>query len=101
MKDYLTFRKMILPILIQIIFWLGVIGCVVFGVITMIGGLIAMAEGSSGALMAGFLTVLSGLATILLGPLVVRIYAELLIIFFRINDTLTDIKNLLREKRSA
>ncbi len=101
MKDYLTFRKMILPILIQILFWLGVVGCVVFGVITMIGGLIAMTEGSGGALMAGLVTVLSGLGTILLGPFIVRIYAELLIIFFRINDTLTDIKNLLREQRSA
>jgi hypothetical protein len=35
----------------------------------------------------------------ILGILATRIYCELLILFFRINETLTDIKNILLEKK--
>lgn len=40
---------------------------------------------------------IGGLITVILGMLVARIYAELLILFFRINETLTDIKGLLQK----
>jgi len=61
---------MITPIFIQIIFWLGVLGCVIAGLGTM---------GQS---------VLQGLATLILGPLVVRIYCELIIVVFKMNEAL-------------
>lgn len=83
MQDYLTFRKMITSTLIQIIFWLAAAGMVVLGLITM---------GDSFFL---------GLATIFFGVLTVRIYCELLIVIFRVNDTLTDIRNLLREQNQG
>jgi len=70
MNEYLTFRKMITPIFIQVIFWLGVLGCVITGLGTM----------SQSALM--------GLATLILGPLVVRIYCELIIVVFKMNEAL-------------
>jgi hypothetical protein len=41
-----------------------------------------------------------GILTFVLGSLVSRIYSELLILFFRINETLSDIKHLLQEKTS-
>jgi uncharacterized membrane protein len=80
MSDFLAFRKMITTLIIRIIFWLGVIAAV-------IAGLGMLVDGRSG-----------GLALLILGPLAVRIYCELLIVIFRINETLTEIKNLL-EKR--
>lgn len=75
MNDYLTFKKMITPILIQGLFWLGVVGCV-------ISGLFMFSQ--------SFIT---GLLTILLGPIVVRLYCELIIVIFSINDSLNEIKN--------
>ena len=36
-----------------------------------------------------------GVLSILVGPLFVRIYCELLVVIFRINETLTDIKKKL------
>ena len=39
-----------------------------------------------------------GLLVIVLGPLVARIYAEILLVVFRINETLTDISNDLRTR---
>jgi hypothetical protein len=76
MGDFFSFRRMITPIIIKIVFWGGVVAAVVVGL-----GLLA--DGNRGA----------GLAVVILGPLAVRIYCELLILFFRMNETLTDIRN--------
>jgi hypothetical protein len=43
--------------------------------------------------------ILSGFLMILIGPLLLRIYSELLIVFFRMNETLTDIAKLLEQKK--
>jgi len=78
MNDFLTFRKMITPIIIQIIFWLGVVVCV-------LGGL--------GILFSGDSEYLSGIVVIIFGPFVVRIFCELLIVLFKILDSLREIAN--------
>jgi hypothetical protein len=82
---------MIVPLIIQIIFWFLVIVVSLAGVFA--GITIMNKRGDE----------LTGIAVIVLGIplyiLVVRMYCELLIVIFRINDTLTDIKNLLGRKR--
>ena len=85
MNDFLAFRKMITPLIIQIIFWIGVAICVLSGLITVISGVASDFGGGA--------QVLRGLLIIILGPLGVRIYCELLIIVFRIHDRLVDIKD--------
>ena len=82
-NDFLTFRKMITPTIIQIIFWIGIVLCVVGGIVYIVLG--AVRDTASG--------VLYGLVTLIIGPLVVRIYCELLILMFRMNDSLTEINN--------
>jgi hypothetical protein len=42
-----------------------------------------------------------GVLVLILGPVAVRIYCEILIIFFRINETLTEIKHTLEERRAT
>jgi uncharacterized protein DUF4282 len=64
--EYLTFRKLITPIIIQVIFWIAV-------VVVVISGIVALTQGN-----------LSGIALIILGPIVARVYAELLIVIFNI-----------------
>jgi len=78
--DVLTFRKMITPTIIQIIFWLGVVACLISGLGTMV------------SLPFG-LGVIPGLLILVLGTLGVRIWCELIILAFRIYDTLQEIKN--------
>ena len=90
MKDFLNFKKMVTPVIIQILFWIGVVVSVIGGLISIIGG--AVSDYGGGAM------VFMGLLYIFLGPLVVRIYCELLIVVFSINDTLTEIKNSLKDK---
>ncbi|MBU0722779.1 DUF4282 domain-containing protein [Patescibacteria group bacterium] len=80
MRDFLTFRKMITPLVIQILFWVGIVTSVFSGIF-----LIVTADGG--------VFVLQGIFLLLLGPLIVRIYCEVLIIFFRINENLVEIKN--------
>lgn len=88
MEDFLKFKKMITPVIIQILFWIGVAVCVIMGLVAMVGG--------ANSPYGGGQVVLGGLLLIFLGPLAVRIYCELLIVIFSINDTLTDIKNGLK-----
>jgi hypothetical protein len=90
MEDFLKFRKMITPVIIQVLFWVGVAGTVIAALVVM-----ALSFGSSGGGAAQFL---GGLVMLVVGPVVVRIYCELLILFFRMNETLTDIKNGLAKK---
>lgn len=87
MKDFLTFRTMLTPIIIQVVFWVGAVIAVLIGVVY-------LAKGAQ-AQYGGALFVLWGLVFLLFGPLLVRLYCEILIVFFRINDTLTEIKHVL------
>lgn len=90
--EFLTFKRMVTPILIQIVFWLAVVGIVIAGAVTAVVGLTQIGGRTPAAGIGG---VVGGIAIILFGPLVARIYAEILIVIFRINETLTDLSETL------
>ena len=77
MGDFLRFETMITPILIQILFWLAVI-------VVVIAGIFIIISGSENSLAVG-------LGFIILGPIAARIYSEILMVIFRINDHLRHI----------
>jgi hypothetical protein len=79
MNEYLTFKKMITPIVIQVVFWLGMIAVIVGG----IGAMFATQYGG------GFF---KGLMILVFGTLLWRIYCELVIVFFQMNDSMTEIR---------
>jgi len=89
--DYLVFRKMIVPVVIQVIFWV-LSGLVILGGIAFLIFNLSQKDGSPAA---GFLILFIGVPFYVF---LIRIYCELLIVIFRMNDTLTDIKNAV-EKR--
>lgn len=90
MKDFFSFRRMITPYIIMIIFWVAIVVLV----ISLVGASIGLLSSKSSAL---FLCLIWPLG-LPLGVLVIRIYCELLILFFRMNETLTDIKNALSNR---
>jgi uncharacterized protein DUF4282 len=90
--DYLSFRKMVIPIIIQIIFWTLVTVVTIGGVAA---GVIAL-TGRGEQKILGALMIVVGIP---LSILLIRMYCELIIVVFRINDTLTDIKNILGQRR--
>ena len=91
MEDFISFRKMITPTIIKVLFWIGVAGSV-------ISGLIQIAS-SFGRYGNGFLF-LSGLLVIIVGPVLTRIYCELLMLFFCMYDTMVEIKDSLANTKS-
>ena len=76
MGEFLRFETMITPVLIQILFWIAVI-------VSVVAGIMGVVSGSVGR----------GIALIILGPIAARIYAEILIVLFRINDHLRQIQH--------
>ena len=79
MSDFFKFEIMITPWVIQILFWLAVAVTVIIGLV------IIIAHGDA-----------RGILLIIFGPIGARIYAELLIVFFRINDHLREIQQNTR-----
>jgi Domain of unknown function (DUF4282) len=79
MRDFLRFETMITPILIQIIFWVAVAAAVIAGIV-----MIADRNGPS---------IVAGISVIIFGPILARIYAEILIVLFKINGHLRQIQH--------
>lgn len=75
MKKLITFRLQLTPVLLQLVFWLGSITCITFGLIDILGNH----------------RYLIGVQFIVLGPLALRILTECLLVPFQIVDRLDSI----------
>jgi len=86
MEDYLKFKKMITPVFIQVLFWLGVAGVVIAGFATM---------------FQGSYWVLAGLFQLVLGVISVRVGCEILIVLFRMYECLEAIREVQAPSEKA
>ncbi|HLS36343.1 MAG TPA: DUF4282 domain-containing protein [Bacillota bacterium] len=84
LEKFGSFDQMITPTIIKIIFWIGVGFSALFAIIIFFGAFTA--EGN-------VLNIFVGLITIVVGPLVVRIYCELLILGFKIAESLSSLND--------
>jgi len=84
MEEYLSFKKMITPVIVKILFWIGVVVVVVSGLVFFFGG-----KWMVGSVLVGMFM---GIIMIPLGILLLRLYAEVIIIIFMINDHLSEIR---------
>ncbi|MBP2257454.1 DUF4282 domain-containing protein [Virgibacillus alimentarius] len=91
-KNFVKFDKMITPTIIKIVFWIGV-------AFVVIGSVFTIAEGMS--YYGDPVNIFMGLLMLVVGPLFVRIYCELLIIMFKMYQTLTEVKTLLSNKNHS
>lgn len=73
-QSFFKFDRMITPRIIEIIFIIGL-------VLTVIAGLAVMSE-----------SIVAGVLIILVGPLMIRINCELIIVVFKIHEALQDIR---------
>ncbi len=95
-QDFISFRKMITPALLKIIFWIEVAVVIIGGIVLFFVWLVSgVSNGSVGEILLAIFGVPIG---VILGLLLVRVGIELQIVLFSIHDTLTDIKNLLAQK---
>lgn len=82
-NDFVTFRRMVTPIIIQILLWVGWAAIFVFGIVTMVRGGWSIPLGILIWIFAGVMW---------------RVFCEQIILFFRMNESLTDIKNAIERK---
>lgn len=82
MNDFFAFRRMLAPWLIRVGFIIG--SFVIIGV----GIYDIFAVPAIGM----------GIAIILFGPLALRLFLEMFIVFFTMNETLTDIRSQMKQK---
>ncbi|WP_058306301.1 DUF4282 domain-containing protein [Gracilibacillus massiliensis] len=87
MSRFLKFDKMMTPIIIQIIFWVCLLGSIISGIFMIGYGIIS----SSG----GALQIITGFVSLFLGPIIIRVYCEMLIVMFKVQGTLVDIRDIL------
>ena len=83
MKEFLNFNRMITGDIIKYVFWALAGITALIGIFGFLGGLVS---GELGAAIVGLLIAV-------LGPILIRIYCELMIILFKIHETLVAIKN--------
>ena len=82
MKDILFFDNMLTPKIITFVYWLILLGVVIFGVGTMFG--------YGGFTVGKFFT---GLLSIAFGAIVARIWCELSIVLFKMNEALQELRH--------
>jgi len=70
MSDFLSYKYMITPGILKILSYIAMVGCVIAGIFT------------------AFVEPMSGIAMIILGPIVARIYTELMLVIFEIHSEL-------------
>jgi hypothetical protein len=83
MRDLLFFDKMLTPKIITFVYWLLLVGAI-------FGGIGSMFAGYSGLTFGSFLM---GLVYIIGGIIGARIWSELLIVLFRMNEALQDLRS--------
>jgi len=73
---------MITPMIVQVLFWMAVLFSIIVGIFDFVHG-----------------KYLYGFEILIFGPLLARIAAELIMIFFRMNDSLNEIVTSLRNAK--
>ncbi len=111
MGDFFAFRRMLAPLLIHIIFWVGVLGSLALGGAVLAGQVDPMKVAEDWSMPSGILSQLRahadnlklfvGLYFLIISPLKIRLICELLMLPFRINGTLTDVRNTLLAQREV
>jgi len=83
--SFLIFRSFVGPILVVVSFWL------MLALLVLISAYIMAIGGSNGLIV--------GLASLVIGPIILRFICETIAVFFRMNERLEEIAELLRRER--
>ncbi len=83
LSDFFGFEKLVTPVVIKVVYWIGIIGMLIFGVGSFFAGLMYGSIGSG----------LLSLAGSVLGLLMWRVLCELYIVIFGMFDRLGQIRD--------
>jgi hypothetical protein len=88
LKDLLYFDSMITPRIITFVYWIMLLGVAIVGVVTIFSGFASMRY----SFFMGVGTVLMAILGVGAGVLVARIYCELMIVLFKMNEALQEMR---------
>lgn len=88
MRDLFHFDSMITPRIITFVYWLLLLGCVI-GFLSMLASALGTMKYS---VLAGFGLMVLAPVVAVFGAIVARIYCELMIVVFKMNEALQDIR---------
>ncbi|MEL1263627.1 DUF4282 domain-containing protein [Pseudoxanthomonas putridarboris] len=88
MRDLLYFDSMVTPKIITFIYWLLLAGAAISGLVLMFKGFGLMKYSG----FAGFGMVVAAPILVVFSALLARIYCEIMIVLFKINEALQDIR---------
>ena len=89
-QDLFQWDRFITPAIIKVFYWLAIALVILFGISGIFSALTMMAISPFG----GFILLLAALAGIVVGIIMSRISAELILIVFRINENLGAIRDM-------
>jgi hypothetical protein len=87
-RDLFRWERFVTPSIIKIFYWLALAGAVLAGLRGLVYGLIEMTAN----LLDGVVTMIGALLTMLIGIILARLAAEFVLIVFRINEHLGEIR---------
>lgn len=85
--DFLAFRVLVGPSILQLVFWIGVTACIIG---SLIGVYVSVQSIDATTVLLGLL---GSIGLLVLGPMLVRLGCEVLTVTYRIFDTLRDIRD--------
>lgn len=89
--DLFKFDKMVAPTVLKIVYWLGLIGIVLWALFALFGAITMM----SYSVMSGLGMLLAAVVALLFGTLFWRIIIEIYMVIFSINDRLGEVRDRL------
>lgn len=89
MRDLFRFDAMVTPKIITFLYWLMLAGAAVFGLAVLVKGFGTMRYSG----FAGFGMIVAAPILAVLWALLARIYCEIMIVLFKINEALQDIRS--------
>jgi hypothetical protein len=94
MMDYLLFRRMVTPVIITALFYVGVLFIIIGGLVVGVMGIIALKVSAA----AGLLMMLEAFVGTICGLVMWRIYCEIVVLAFQILAELRGIRDELKRR---
>ncbi|MFL5341405.1 MAG: DUF4282 domain-containing protein [Gemmataceae bacterium] len=93
--DYLLFRRMVTPVIITVLFYLGVLLLLLGGLVLFVSGVLQAVHGYT---LIGIATILGSIVGGIVELILWRIFCEVLITLFRILDNVREINEQMKSK---
>lgn len=98
--EYLSFKRMITPSIVKLLFWLGEFLLVLSGLGSVVSAVIMMTA-RHGDVVGGLVLLVAGPVSTIIGMLLWRVFCESALLYFQVFDRLGEIRDLLAKQKEG